>query len=402
MDNHPFIPVVLGSDINTYNTARIFYEAYGIKTHVFGKSQSSPSYLSKITEFHLEPEIDDEERLFKVISRFAMKNHDKKILCLGAGDHYCLYLAKLSDSFPENVIVPMISAEQMIFVQNKANFYKLCEEVGIGYPKTIIHEPGQSLDFPVPFDYPLILKPAVSTSAYEYDFEGSKKVYIIESREELRETMEKIYAAGYPDELIIQDKIPGRDDTMYVLTAYVDQQGSIKMFSLGHVLLQEHTPGAMGNYAVIMTAEKPILLDMARKFIDKIGYKGICHFDIMYDERDHSYNFFEINTRQGRNHYYVQGSGVNMAELLVRDYVLGETLEYQEATEPSVLLTVPRKVAKDYIKGPNGEAMIRLMKAGKAYNPLFLKGDNHPIRLARIAKSLLSHFGKFKTYYEKE
>lgn len=396
-----FIPVVLGSDINTYNTARIFWEGFGIKTHVFGMSQSSPSYKSKITEFHLDEKIDEEDRLFEVISRFAMKHHDKKILCLGAGDHYCLYLSKFASRFPENVIVPMISAEQMTFLQNKANFYKICEEVGIGYPKTIIHERGESLDFPVPFDYPLILKPANSTTAYEFDFEGSKKVYIIDSREELKDTMKQIYDAGYPDELIIQDKIPGRDDTMYVLTAYVDQQGKIQMFALGHVLLQEHTPGAMGNYAVIMSDENELLFDYARKFIEKVGYKGICHFDIMYDERDHSYNFFEINTRQGRNHYYVKSQGVNMAELLVKEYVDGEPLSYQVAKEPSVLMTVPEKLAKDYIKGPNGEVMRKLIKEGKSFNPVLLKGDNHPIRIARILKGQLAHFGKFKKYYEK-
>ena len=32
-----FIPVLLGADINTYSVARAFYEAYQVKTYVFGK-----------------------------------------------------------------------------------------------------------------------------------------------------------------------------------------------------------------------------------------------------------------------------------------------------------------------------------------------------------------------------
>ena len=47
-----FIPVALGGDINTYSVARAFYEQYQVKTYVFGKYPSGPSYNSKITIYH--------------------------------------------------------------------------------------------------------------------------------------------------------------------------------------------------------------------------------------------------------------------------------------------------------------------------------------------------------------
>mgnify|MGYP007056960743 FL=1 len=45
-----FIPVLLGGDINTYSVARAFYEQYQVKTYIFGKFATGPSYGSKIIE----------------------------------------------------------------------------------------------------------------------------------------------------------------------------------------------------------------------------------------------------------------------------------------------------------------------------------------------------------------
>lgn len=39
-----FIPVLLGGDINTYSVARAFYEQYQVKSYVFGKYQTGPSF----------------------------------------------------------------------------------------------------------------------------------------------------------------------------------------------------------------------------------------------------------------------------------------------------------------------------------------------------------------------
>ncbi|HEX3029098.1 MAG TPA: hypothetical protein VHT34_07315 [Clostridia bacterium] len=46
-----FMPVLLGSDINTYSMARAFYEEYGIKSTVIGKTNTGPSCNSKIIDF---------------------------------------------------------------------------------------------------------------------------------------------------------------------------------------------------------------------------------------------------------------------------------------------------------------------------------------------------------------
>mgnify|MGYP000683584254 CR=1 FL=1 len=41
-----FIPVLLGGDINAYSVARAFYEEYQVKSLVFGKYQTRPTWIS--------------------------------------------------------------------------------------------------------------------------------------------------------------------------------------------------------------------------------------------------------------------------------------------------------------------------------------------------------------------
>ena len=74
-----FIPVLLGGDINTYSVARAFYEQYQVKTYIFGKFATGPSYGSKIIEYHPNPKIDTDDYFLQTVNGFAKKHKDKKL-----------------------------------------------------------------------------------------------------------------------------------------------------------------------------------------------------------------------------------------------------------------------------------------------------------------------------------
>ncbi len=162
-------------------------------------------------------------------------------------------------------------------------------------------------------------------------------------RKSLEEVLDKVYAAGYPDTMIIQDFIPGDDSYMRVLTNYSDRNGKVKLMCMGHVLLEEHTGHAIGNHAVILTEPCGEIAEKIRAFLEDIGYVGFSNFDIKYDQRDGKFKAFEINCRQGRSNYYVTGAGYNIAKLLVEDRVEGKDLPFVLADNPSLWRVVPRK-----------------------------------------------------------
>lgn len=395
-----FIPVLLGGDINTYSVARAFYEQYRVKTYIFGKFPTGPSYNSKIIEYHPNSKIDTDDYFLKTVNHFAKKHADKKIVLIGCGDSYVALISKHKSELADNIIAPYIDFELMNSLQQKETFYKLCEKHGVDYPGTLIYDASMGMDFEMNFQFPVILKPSDSIQYWEHEFETQNKVYTIKDREELERVIGQIYGAGYTDKLIIQDMIPGNDEYMYVLTSYSDRNGKVKMMCLGHVLLEEHTPHGLGNHAVIITEPNEELMMKVKNLLEDLHYVGFSNFDIKYDKRDGKFKFFEINTRQGRSNYYVTGSGFNVAKYIVEEYVYGKELKLKLAKDEHLWMVVPKAVAFKYVKEEANKAKLRkLIKEKKMVNPVFMRGDLKPRRFLAMAKTHLSHFVKFKKYY---
>ena len=395
-----FIPVMLGGDINTYSVARAFYEKYQVRSYIFGKYPTGPSYQSRIITYRANEDIDTDEVFLKTVNRFAKKHADKKIMLVGCGDSYVALISKHKSELNENIIAPYIDYDLMNHLQLKETFYKLCDKHGIDYPGTLIYSRDMGEDFDLPFPYPVILKPSNGIQYWEHPFETQQKVYTIHDRQELLKVLGQIYDAGYTDKIIIQDMIPGNDQYMRVLTSYSDHTGKVKMMCLGHVLLEEHTPHGLGNHAVIITEPNKSLMSRVKALLEELNYVGFSNFDIKYDQRDGKYKFFEINTRQGRSNYYVTGSGFNVAEYLVEDYIRGEDLPFKIAKKEHLWMVVPRGVAFRYVTDPEMKAkMKKLIRQGRVVNPVFMKGDLGMPRLARMLKTHFSHYYKFKEYY---
>lgn len=399
---HNFQPLLFGGDINVYSVARAFHEAYGVKSICYGKFASGPAYGSTIIDYRPCAQNEDAETFRQNVAHVAAEFPDKTILVVGCGDSYVKLAAENKEFFPENCIAPYVSGERINTLINKEKFYAMCDEYGIDHPGTFIYHKEMGRDFELPFQPPYICKPSNGVAYWEHPFPDNEKVFTCPDRKNLEEVLDKVYAAGYPDTMIIQDFIPGDDSYMRVLTNYSDKNGKVKLMCLGHVLLEEHTPHGIGNHAVILTEPNGEISEKIKAFLEDLGYVGFSNFDIKYDQRDGKYKVFEINCRQGRSNYYVTGAGYNIAKLLVEDRIEGKDLPFVLADNPSLWRVVPRKVAFDYIVSDYHKEMKALMDGGKEVTPLFYDKDKPFARTLRMKKNLLSHFKKFRQYYEKK
>lgn len=396
-----FVTLLLGNDINVYSVARAFHEAYGIKSTSVGKKGGAPCADSYMIEQHVEPNINDPKVFVKTVNDFARKQ-TKKVLLIGCGDNYVRLIAENKALLDENIIAPYGDGEFLDSLMDKEKFYALCERHSIDYPLTYVCTP-ETMEVSPKFDAPYILKPCNGPEYFAHPFEGQKKVFKLNSLGELKETVAKVYNSGYKDNLIVQEFIPGDDTFMRVLTNYSDKNAKVKLMCLGHVLLEEHTPYGIGNHAVIINEYDRELMEKFRALLEDIGYTGFSNFDIKFDSRDGKFKVFEINVRQGRSNFYVTGAGYNIAQYVVKDYVLNEDLgETVYADNENLWLVVPEKVAFDYIKPTEYKTRMKsLIRNGKVINPLLYKGDNSVKRLLRLAKQHVSHFGKYKKYLGK-
>lgn len=397
-----FYPLLFGGDINVYSVARAFHEAYGVKSTCYGKFASGPAYGSSIIDYRVCEKNEDADTYVKNVLDFAEAHADSTVIVMGCGDAYVKLAAENKDKFPKNVIAPYINGDLLNTLINKEEFYKLCDKYGIDHPATVIYRPDMGHDFELPFGAPYICKPANSVTYWEHPFEGNDKVFILKTREELIKVLDKCYAAGYPDSMIIQDFIPGDDSFMHVLTNYSDKNGQVKMMCMGHVLLEEHTPHGLGNHAVILTEKNEELSLKIKAFLEDIGYVGFSNFDIKYDSRDGKYKLFEINCRQGRSNYYVTGAGNNIARYVVEDYIENKAIDFKISDSETLWAVVPKQVTRDYIVKEYHDTMARLEKEGKSSNSLLYKKDRGLRHWLWSKHNLRSHTAKFAKYYGKK
>ena len=255
----------------------------------------------------------------------------------------------------------------------------MCEKYGLPYPKTQIITKKMFEENAVkqPFAYPVALKAANSIEWLEVDFEGRKKAFRIQNDQELSYVLEQAYHNGYQSDFILQDFIPGDDSKMRVLNAYVAQNSHVKMMCMGHRLLEDPEPDAIGNYVAILPDFNQEICDKIKSFLEAISFTGYANFDMKYDERDHSYKLFEMNLRQGRSSFFVTLFGYNLAQWVVRDYVVKNlkdapiVLAKQDKTKDALWLGVPPTVFAKYARQNDDKklalALIKQKRYGKTY-----------------------------------
>ena len=356
-----FKPVILGTDLNAYGTARAFYEAYGVRSLCLGIRPLIYTRQSKILDVETNPNFEDDAVFLSVLEEVGQRFQEPLVL-ITCGDGYTALLTRHKKELAKRYRFNYVDPEMQQRLENKKDFYAVCEKYGLPYPKTYILHYEDRDHFETPFAFPMALKANDSIAFLEAEFPGKKKAYCISSEEELRETVATIYASTYHGDLILQDFIPGDTSKMYVLNAYVNTSGKVKMMCLGKCLLDECLPEAIGNYTALVSMGNTEIYRTFQKFLEDIGYRGFANFDLKYDERDNTFKVFEINIRQGRSSSYMLSGGCNYTQYLVEDLIEGKDLPVHYHEDSALWLYVDPKVLRKYcspVDRPLAERMLR-------------------------------------------
>lgn len=347
-----FLPVILGGDITTYSLARSFHAEYGVKSLAVSMCKSMMVSRSSIIENLIIPDMDAPGTFVERLVEIARARPGKKLLLMACGDWYVRMIVENRAALEPWYIIPYIGQELLDRLVLKDSFYAICDELGVPYPKTFVYDVRDPQPLELDFPYPVIAKPA-SSAAYHYaKFEGKKKVFRMDTPEELEAMLDKLGKSGYNYKMLIQDTIPGLDYNMRILTVYCDRHGKCRFFASGHCLLEDNAAMGVGNPVAILNDVNREIMDHAKRLLEHVGYTGFANFDVKYDSRDGSFRFFEINTRLGRSNFYITGSGFNAVKWIVDDLIYEKDFEGEVIAdnEESLYTVVPRDVLMDYIK----------------------------------------------------
>jgi D-aspartate ligase len=337
------------------------------------------------------------------LNKYASDSNFNKILLIATSDKTVRQIVEMKDKLDKKFIFNYPSLEIVNNLLIKADFYRKYSSK-LNLPKTLIYSCNRNDEIKVDFQYPIILKPSNNIEYHNHEFSNMSKVYKVNSEKELWEIISKIRNSGYKDELIIQEFVPGGDDSLFDAVFYCGKDKKVKLMTFAQIGLQERTNTGVGNCTVLVNGfseygyDENIIIKM-QNFLEEIGYQGFAEFDLKYDIRDKSYKVFEINPRQARSSYYLTACGYNLVKYLIDDLIYEKNTETKLIKDKMLLTFVPKYVIRKYINSiPLKKEIENLIKLGKFTRPLHYSKDNSIIRKIFLFIRDLNYISKYRKF----
>lgn len=401
----PLRPVVVGGDIGAYGTARAFHEAYGVRTVVLAGVSTGAVAHSVAVDHRVVPDLEDDDALVAAVRAVAAEHPEVPHLVLGSADQAVHALVRVRDRLTEGtaVVVPYADATTMAEVTTKAGFSRLCEELGLPHPRTVVLRVGTDVP-PAGLTFPVVVKASSSAQFHEVEFAGKRKVAYAVDDAELSALLERMAAAGFDGEVVVQERIPGTDEDMAAVNAFCGPDGGVRFLLLGQVLLEEATPNGLGNSVAQITggdAAHDEAVAHARRLLEHVGWSWFANLDLMRDPRDGRYRFLELNPRVGRSGYAVTAAGYNVGRMY-GDAVAGTE---ENSPEPVVgerehlFTVVPLQLLRRYVTAGTWERVRRLHRAGAVTNVFYYRAERDPRRWSYVVTAMANQFRKFRRWH---
>jgi predicted ATP-grasp superfamily ATP-dependent carboligase len=207
---------------------------------------------------------------------------------------------------------------------DKRNTYRLAQKLGIPTPRTWQVCDGSDLDRldAVP---PVVLKPAIK----EHFFYATKvKAWRADTRAQLAKRFAQAAALVGPDEVLIQELIPGDGRQQFAYCAFFKDQQAVGSMVVRR--RRQHPPEFGRASTFVETVDVPLLETLSERFLRAINYYGLVEMEYKRDPRDGQYKLLDVNARTWGYHTLGPRAGVDFPYLLFADQ-LGTPVEPSRA-----------------------------------------------------------------------
>ena len=215
-------------------------------------------------------------------------------LLMATTDESALFIAQNASRLREGFMFPYNPVQVVWSLYNKKAMYFLAKRLSIPTPETVFPESRKDvLDFCERSQFPVMLKASdnIQTSRH-----AGRKMVIAQSKEELIDQYNAMEDGSNPS-LMIQEYIPGKDDSVWMLDGYFDENSEC-LFSITAKKIHQ-IPVYTGMTALGICLPNPEIEEATKTLVKAVGYKGILDIGYRYDARDHRYKLLDVNPRLG-------------------------------------------------------------------------------------------------------
>lgn len=320
-----FLPIVLGSDLNTYSIVREIHEEYGIKPVVATSMILLPCIESEIIKFYYKKNFSKDPKIFKeVLDKiyYDHKDSHEKFIIFAPDDVMRTYLLTNVSKLDFDPILPYAPMEVIKSLSTKNDFYEKIKDLDLA-PQTFIANKDNYKDLSYPEE--VFIKPDNDVFYKSLDFPGQQKGYHSKSKAQSLEILQRIFDNGYSYNVLVQEFVHGGDGSEYSVEGY-RSKNTISMAMSQNILLDKRVEW-IGNYVAKIDSDEKILFDYGNQIVETLGVYGLFNLDFKKDSKTGKFYAFEINLRQGRSHYFASLNGVNTSKLAINDRIFGKEEE---------------------------------------------------------------------------
>ena len=160
---------------------------------------------------------------------------------------------------------------------------------------------------------PLALKPAVKENFF---YATGAKAWRAETPDQLDDLFRKATRQIRPEEILIQEIIPGDGQRQYSYCAFF-RDGEAQSTLVARRLRQH--PREFGRAATyVETIEHPEIEELSERFLRAIDYYGLVEVEFKQDPRDGQFKLLDVNARTWGFHSIGVPAGVDFPYLVVR------------------------------------------------------------------------------------
>lgn len=320
-----FLPIVLGSDLNTYSIVREIHEEYGIKPVVATSMILLPCIESEIIKFYYKKNFSKDPKIFKEVLDqiyYDHKDSHEKFIIFAPDDVMRTYLLTNVSKLDFDPILPYAPMEVIKSLSTKNDFYEKIKDLDLA-PQTFIANKANYKELSYPEE--VFIKPDNDVFYKSLDFPGQQKGYHSKSKEDTLEILQRIFDNGYTYNVLVQEFVHGGDGSEYSVEGY-RSKNTISMAMSQNILLDKRVEW-IGNYVAKIDSDEKILFDYGKQIVETLGVYGLFNLDFKKDSKTGKFYAFEINLRQGRSHYFASLNGVNTSKLAINDRIFAKEEE---------------------------------------------------------------------------
>lgn len=269
---------------------------------------------------------DSAGRLLEIGRRIGRKS-----VLIPTTDQLAIFVDENADALREGFFFPSQPRGLPRVLASKKEMYHLAKRAGIPTAETTFPACRQDvLEFAKAATFPIMLK-GIDTKRLSARAGGSgEATFLVESAEELIQKYDRFEDPETPN-LILQEYIPGGDDTVWLFNGYFDKNAECVLSFTGKKMRQFPVHRGVTSLGICLKQER---VDRAsRQFMKLVGYRGIVDIDYRYDARDGLYKVLDVNPRIGASfRLFVADNGMDVVRALYLD-LTGQPIEYGEPCE---------------------------------------------------------------------